>query len=169
MTATTKLNPEGRGAVQSSYEDGVLTHRNAAGLVIFTVDPITRKVTFPSGTELSQADTVVTGAATQALTAAQSGRTFIGLVDAVFTLPAASAALQGIWYRFITGALSSGTGLSISPAAADNIFGLALTAVDDKDLINTGATDVVGDSVEVMCDGTNWHARNADGTWAKEA
>ncbi len=108
-------------------------------------------------------------AATQALTAAQSGERFVGAVDAVFTLPAASADTKGVWYEFECGALSTGTGLSISPAAADSIRGNGLTAVDDKDLINSGATDRLGDSVRIYCDGVvGWVIEAIVGTWAKE-
>lgn len=108
-------------------------------------------------------------APTQTLTAAQSGQRFVGVVDAVFTLPAAAAALRGVYYDFECGVASGGTGLSISPAAADHIRGNGLTSVDDKDLINTGATDRVGDSVRLYCDGADWVIAAVVGTWAKEA
>ena len=109
-------------------------------------------------------------AATQALTAAQSGQKFVGAVDAVFTLPAASAGTKGVWYEFECGALSSGTGLSVSPAAADHIRGNGLTSVDDKDLINSGASDRLGDMVRLYCDGIHgWVIEAVVGTWAKEA
>jgi hypothetical protein len=121
-------------------------------------------------TEVPTARKVNLAAATQALTAAQSGQKFVGAVDAVFTLPAAAPALKGVWYEFETGALSSGTGLSISPAAADHIRGNGLTAVDDKDLINTGATDRLGDMVRIYCDGVDgWVIDAVIGTWAKQA
>lgn len=112
-------------------------------------------------------------APTQTLTAAQSGQCFVGAVDAVFTLPASSAATKGVVYEFETGALSSGTGLSISPDAADAIAGNGLTATLDKDLINTGATDRLGDSVRIYCTGvagaTAWWIESIIGTWAKQA
>lgn len=109
-------------------------------------------------------------AATQALTAAQSGQKFVGAVDAVFTLPAAAAGTKGVWYEFETGAVSAGVGLAISPAAADHIRGNGLTAVDNKDLINTAATDRLGDSARIYCDGVDgWVIEHVIGTWAKEA
>lgn len=112
-------------------------------------------------------------AATQALTAAQSGEKFVGAVDAVFTLPAAAGSgMVGVWYEFECGALSVGTGLSISPAAADAIGGNGLTVVVDKDLINSGGTDRLGDSVRIYCTGvtgaTAWRIESVVGTWAKE-
>lgn len=120
--------------------------------------------------ELNDIKTVNLAAATQTLTALQSGQKFVGAVDAVFTLPAAAAATKGVWYEFETGALSAGTGLSISPNASDHIRGNGLTSVDDKDLINSGATDRLGDSVRIYCDGVDgWVIESIIGTWAKEA
>jgi hypothetical protein len=108
-------------------------------------------------------------APSQTLTAAQSGQKFVGVVDAVFTLPAAAAGTKGVWYEFECGALSVGTGLSISPAAADHIRGNGLTSVDDKDLINSGATDRLGDRARIYCDGVDgWVIEEVVGTWAKE-
>lgn len=113
-------------------------------------------------------------AATQTLTAKQTGQKFVGAVDAVFTLPAAAGAnMKGVWYEFECGALSSGTGLSISPAAADAIGGNGLTVTVDKDLINSGATDRLGDMVRIYCTGvtgaTAWRIEQIVGTWAKES
>lgn len=117
--------------------------------------------------------TVNLAAATQALTADQSGQKFVGAVDAVFTLPAADATTKGVWYDFECGALSAGTGLSISPNAADAIGGNGLTVVLDKDLINSGASDRLGDCVRIYCTGTAgataWRIESIVGTWAKEA
>jgi hypothetical protein len=116
--------------------------------------------------------TVNLAAATQALTKAQSGEKFVGAVDAVFTLPAAAAGTKGVWFEFECGALSTGTGLSISPAAADAIGGNGLAVVVDKDLINSGATDRLGDCVRIYCTGvtgaTAWRIESIIGTWAKE-
>lgn len=111
-------------------------------------------------------------AGSQTLRPDQSGQRFVGAVDAVFTLPAASANTKGVWYDFETGVASSGTGLSISPAAADAVAGNGLTATVNKDLINTGATDRIHDSVRLYCTGTTgataWVITSIIGTWAKE-
>ena len=112
-------------------------------------------------------------AATQTLTPAQTGQKFVGAVDAVFTLPSAAATPRGTWYEFECGALSGGTGLSVSPNAADAIGGNGLTVVLDKDLINSGASDRLGDMVRIYCTGvagaTAWRIEAIIGTWAKEA
>lgn len=92
-----------------------------------------------------------------------------GAADLVFTLPSAATAGVGFTVSFQAQTLSTTTGISISPAAADNIYGNALTAVDDKDLINTAATDAKGDMVTLRSDGTDWCITRVLGTWAKEA
>lgn len=105
-----------------------------------------------------------------ALTAAQSGTVIIvTAADQTFTLPSTSA---GIEYTFIlaAGGLSTGTGLSISPAAADAIHGGGLTSVDNKDLILAGSGDAEGDTVTLVGDGVDgWYITSVVGTWSKEA
>ncbi len=111
--------------------------------------------------------------ATQALTASQSGLCLVCAVDAVLTLPAVDADMKGVWYKAKVGTVSAGTGLSLSPAAADGIGGAGLTAVIDKDLINTGATDLITDYVTIQCTGKSgteaWKIVDVSGIWAKEA
>lgn len=151
--------------VKSAWESGSLVFKDTDGNVILRLNG-----TSPTLAGVGTKRIVNLAAATQALTANQSGQKFVGAVDAVFTLPAAAVALTGVWYEFECGAVSAGTGLSISPAAADHIRGNGLTSVDNKDLINTGASDVLADSVRIYCDGVDgWVIDNVQGTWAKEA
>lgn len=99
----------------------------------------------------------------------QSGTTFVaGAVDLVATLPAVEDCLT---YSFIVQTPSATTGLSISPAAADKIMGLGITEADNKDLINTAATDAAGDFVTLVGDKTagGWRVTACRGTWAREA
>lgn len=105
------------------------------------------------------------------LTAADSGKVFTNsAADVVYTLPAADASTKGCFYKFVTLTVSGGTGVSISPAAADKIQGTGLTAADNKDLINSGATDAVGDAVTLVCDGVDGYiVTEIIGTWAREA
>ena len=57
--------------------------------------------------------------------------------------------------------------LSISPQAADAIY--YVTSVNDKDLLNTKATAVEGDTVTIVGDGaTGWFVTAIKGTWAKQ-
>lgn len=112
-------------------------------------------------------------AGTQTLKPSQSGEHFLCAVDAVLTLPPSIPANRGLRYTVECGALSVGTGVSISPNAADAIGGNGLTVVLDKDLINSGASDRLGDLVEIYCTGaagaTAWRILRIIGTWAKEA
>jgi len=114
--------------------------------------------------------TVTTKAASYTVTAEESGTVFVATAaDIVFTLPSTAAGLR---YQFVLAAagLSSGTGLSVSPAAADKIMGNGFTAADNKDAINTGETDREGDCIEVVGDGADgWYIIDVIGTWAREA
>lgn len=156
--------------VKSSWSGGDLYFYDKSGNEIFRIDGTNRKLLFPVGSELSDTRKVNLAAATQTLAATQSGQKFVGAVDAVFTLPAAAASTLGVWYEFECGAVSAGTGLSISPNASDHIRGNGLTSTDNKDLINSGATDRLGDMVRLYCDGVDgWVIESVIGTWAKEA
>lgn len=163
--------------VRTNWNGGDLEFKDTSGNVIFTVKAATRELAIAAGSLLSNAGagvrTVNLAAAGAALTSAQSGQKFVGLVDAVFTLPSAAATPSGTWFEFECGALSSGTGLSVSPNSADAIGGNGLGVVLDKDLINSGASDRLGDMVRIYCTGvagaTAWRIENIIGTWAKEA
>lgn len=103
------------------------------------------------------------------LTAAETGITLISkAVDLVVTLPAVQS---GLTYRLVTETLSVTTGFSLSPAAADKIEGLGITAAVDKDLINTGSSDAAGDFIEVIGNAAEdgWWVVGSRGTWAREA
>lgn len=121
-------------------------------------------LTFEAGSKLVVP--VVSKSAAYAVTAAESGTIFLSeAVDLVFTLPSTAA---GLTYTFICHTVSATTGLSISPAAADAIH--YTTSVDNKDLINTAASDVEGDMVTIVGDGVDgWWVTAVKGTWAKEA
>lgn len=104
------------------------------------------------------------------LKASDSGTLFfVDAADLVIGLPATA---KGLEFTFVLRAagLSAGTGLSISPKAADNIYGNGLTAVDDKDLILAGASDRAGDMVTVVGDGAaGYTITRVIGTWSKQA
>ena len=103
----------------------------------------------------------ITVTGNRTLTANESGSVVIcNAADVVVTLPATQA---GLVYTIVTKVASAGTGTSVSPNASDNING----AADDTDLVNTGATDAVGDSVTVVGDGAaGWLTTSVVGTWA---
>lgn len=114
-------------------------------------------------------NTVVTKTAAYTLTAADSGKIFLANAasSVVFTLP---ATVLGLRFTIVCmTATTSGAGTSFSPAAVDKIMGNAFTAADDKDAINTAATDVVGDMMTVVGDGVDgWYIVDVVGTWARE-
>lgn len=57
--------------------------------------------------------------------------------------------------------------VTVAPAAADKIAGLAFTATDNKAILNTKATSKVGDEVVLIGDGVNgWMVNKGIGTWA---
>jgi len=86
--------------------------------------------------------------------------------NAVITLPATVAGLK---YRIQNDADDGGAKLSISPNANDKIMGADLAGVDNKDLINTKATQIRGDFVELTGDGADgWFVTDMRGIWAAE-
>ena len=106
--------------------------------------------------------------ADHAVTAAESGATFVntkGSGSTVFSLPATVA---GLVYTFLE---SNASGeITVRPVAADKIMGGGLTALDDKDVVNTGGTNAVGDLVTLIGDGADgWWITHKVGTWARES
>jgi hypothetical protein len=118
---------------------------------------------------------VVVAAPSQTLTAAMAGATLIGVVDAAFILPLA-ADMPGKAFTFITGAVSGGTGLTITRAGADtinmktfpgNATGVTVAITAATVVTNAGASDVVWDMVTLVSDGVNrWIAVSQVGIWA---
>ena len=116
------------------------------------------------------APTFDTKSADFTVSAADAGKTFlITGVDKVATLPATAAGLR---FTFVVAstALSAGTGFSVSPNAVDKIMGNGFTSADDKDAINSGASDREGDLLELTGDGVDgWYITRVIGTWARQA
>lgn len=102
------------------------------------------------------------------LTAHDSGGVHVmAAADKVFSLPATA---EGLEYTLVTGLASSTTGLSVSPAAADMLIGNGFTPANDKDAVNTQATENLGDYVRVVGDGeAGWYITGVVGTWARES
>jgi hypothetical protein len=148
--------------------DDVTTNANGGGDISdLGTGTVYRNV---NGYTSGQKPTVTAISADTTLTAADSGKVFrVTGVDKVATLPATVAGLR---YTFVVAAaaLSSGTGFSISPNAADKIMGNGIASADDKDLVNTGATDAEGDTVTLVGDGVDgWYVEVMRGTWARQA
>lgn len=124
-----------------------------------------------SGHPPELADVIYQTAAALSLQAKDSGKLIVAAVaDLVASLPAVTKDMRGVTFEFFVSTLSSSTGLSISPDANDKIMGKGITAADDKDYVNTAASDAVGDYLRIVCDGVDgWLVTNERGTWALES
>ena len=99
---------------------------------------------------------------------ADSGKTFTTSTDGmVFTLPPISI---GRIFTFVNTAPDGTNAMTISPNANDGIL-YAGSLTDDKDLINTKATQKVGDFVVCasLNSTTHWTIVDVQGVFAKEA
>jgi len=126
------------------------------GATTFTVAP-----TGPVARPTSQSALV---GATVALTAADSGKVLINRSTSgspSWTLPTAA---DGLWFTFVVANVTAGftvTGGTIK--AKTSATG---TAISGTTLTNTQGTAVVGDTITLVCDGTNWVATSQSGIFA---
>ena len=113
--------------------------------------------------------------ASTTLTAGDSGKVFTIATDAlVNTLPSVAAGLK---FTFVNTGADGNNIITLSPESTDAIWGtitlagsvVDLGGVDDKDLINTKASTIKGDSVTLVSDGTDWFVTASTGIWAAEA
>lgn len=126
------------------------------------------RITF-SDALIHQYVTNATKAANHTCTEFDVGKELRCTADAVvFTLP---ATVLGYNYTFINWGADGDIGFSVSPNANDKIMGVNINpAADDKDLVNTKATAIRGDLIEIEGDGDlGWYVRRMYGTWAREA
>lgn len=114
------------------------------------------------------------------LTLADSGVVQNVIADGItITLPATAA---GSTFYIRNGgvpaasAVGAGTGsdasvlVTVAPAAADKIQGLAFTAADNKAALNTKATSKVGDYIHIVGDGVDgYNVLSARGIWTRAA
>jgi len=135
-------------------------------------------VTYGTGSKTVRA--LVNATASVALAAARSGTRYLSaVVGNIFTLPAATTAGNGINFRINTAsgghfasatAGSSGVNFKLRPQAADTIYGAGVAGATDSEVVQQLATgSVVGDGLEVECDGTNWVITSRSGTYNRAA
>jgi hypothetical protein len=100
------------------------------------------------------------------LDAQDTGKAIFVTADAkTITLPA----VAGLAFRIINGGAFGTIAVTISPNVNDGIAAPNMTAVDDKDIINTKATANRGDFVDIEYgDATGWIVTKKVGTWSKE-
>jgi hypothetical protein len=100
---------------------------------------------------------------------ASSGTTYVAnsTTSIVVTLPATQVGLK---YTLVLGDVTSSGGHAFSPNANDKIIGNGFTTADDKDVVCSAATDVVGDFITLIGDGNlGWYIVGIKGTWARES
>lgn len=114
-------------------------------------------------------------AATEAIAAADSGKTYVDVLGSgttTFTLPDAAA---GLTYTFVAGSAAgeilinpqSGDAIVGKTHGAENATGIAPAA--GTGIKNTAATNVVGDHCTlVSLDGVTWYMTSVAGVWASQ-
>lgn len=124
-------------------------------------------------------DDVIVLTANKALTIEDSGKTFMLATDAlVITLP---STVRGLEYTFMNSGGDGNNIVTVSPAVADGVSGtvtlaaavVSLSGVVNKDLINTKATSISGDTATIVGTGIAgteaWLLKSSTGIWASEA
>lgn len=124
-------------------------------------------------------DNVTVLTANYTLRVEDSGKTFMVATDAlVITLP---STIKGLEYTFMNSGADANNIITVSPAAADGVSGtvtlaatvVSLSGVIDKDLINTKASSISGDTSTIVGTGTvgteAWLLKSSTGIWASEA
>lgn len=80
---------------------------------------------------------------------------------------------KGLYFTFFIKVAASATGHVVAVGTGPKMYGkvgptgAAAAATTSKGRLNTQATSVVGDALDVWCDGTNWYA-TPTGTWAEQ-
>lgn len=105
---------------------------------------------------------------TKTFDAEDNGKLFWATGDATaLTLPAVAA---GVSLFIISGGAFGTQATTIDPNASDGIMGPDITFADNKDLINTKATQRRGDFVKLASsDADGWVVSELRGIWAREA
>ncbi len=123
-------------------------------------------------------DNVTVLTANYTLRVEDSGKTFMVATDTlVITLP---STIKGLEYTFMNSGADANNIITVSPAAADGVSGtvtlaatvVSLSGVIDKDLINTKASSISGDTSTIVGTGTAgteaWLLKSSTGIWASE-
>lgn len=105
----------------------------------------------------------------------ESGKTIYVATDAlIITLP---AVVVGVEYEFVNSGADGNNIITLSPDAADAVFGTVSNAaadsvsggIADKDWINTKATANKGDRVSIIGGVGGWFIKSGVGIWASQA
>lgn len=131
------------------------------------------QLTFGTGSKLVRA--FVNATASVTLAAAKAGTHYLNkVVGNIYTLPAATAAGNGVAYRINTAsgghsATGGAVDFKLRPQSADKVYGIVAGATDSEVIHLLGTGSVVGDGLEVRCDGANWHVVGRTGAYSRAA
>ena len=132
------------------------------GVATFTAAPVfTAAPTGPQVRTVSQSALV---GATVVLTAADSGSVLVNRATSgspSWTLPTAA---NGLWFSFVVA--STTAGFTVTGGTIKAKTSATGTAISGTTLTNTQGTAVVGDTITLVCDGTNWVAVAQSGIFA---
>lgn len=158
-------------------EDGINTAKSittSSTLSVGSTSTFTGVATFTAAPAFSAAPTGAMGVrtvtqsalvgATVALTAAQCGGVFNNRSTSgspSWTLPTAA---NGLWYTFTVS--DTTTGFTVTGGTIKAKTSATGTAISGTTLTNTQGTAVVGDTITLVCDGTNWVMVSQSGIFA---
>ncbi len=132
------------------------------GTATFTAAPVFTAA--PSGPTVRAVSQSALVGATVALTAADSGKVLINRATSgspSWTLPTAAA---GLWFTFVVA--STTAGFTVTGGTIKAKTSATGTAISGTTLTNTQGTAVVGDTITLVCDGTNWIMTAQSGIFA---
>lgn len=142
----------------SIYVEGKAPSTNSTfGVIKRLIDGDSKEYFIPSGAA------IVKSAGNFTITPEENGSTYyVTTAGAIASLP---DAVKGLRYRIVYGVVNNAH--AVSPSALDAVAAKGLTAVVNKDLVNS--TSALYDSVDLVAvDDNLWHA-TLSGTFTKEA
>lgn len=151
-------------------EDGLRTDKAAVfgstvavtGVATFIASPVFTAA--PSGPTVRPVSQSALVGATVALAATDSGSVLINRATSgspSWTLPTAA---NGLWFTFVVA--STTAGFTVTGGTIKAKTSATGTAISGTTLTNTQGTAVVGDTITLVCDGTNWVATAQSGIFA---
>lgn len=133
------------------------------GAATFTAAPVFTAAPTGAAPSRTVTQSALVGA-TVALTAGQSGGVFNNRSTSgspSWTLPTAA---NGLWYTFTVSDVT--TGFTVTGGTIKAKTNAAGTAISGTTLTNTQGTAVIGDTITLVCDGTNWVMVSQSGIFA---
>lgn len=152
------------------YNEGIYTQLDITTTGNATVGgnlAVTGTTTFttaPTGPVVRSVSQSALVGATVALTAADSGKVLVNRSTSgspSWTLPTAA---NGLWFTFVVA--NTTAGFTVTGGTIKAKTSATGTAISGTTLTNTQGTAVVGDTITLVCDGTNWIMTAQSGIFA---